>query len=621
MDVELAEIRDFLAEHPPFDALPPEVLDDLPRRCTLTYARRGTQILRHGERGDRLWLVRSGAVDVTDEGQLVDRVGAGGAFGMSAVVEHRPTRYAVAAREDTLLLTIPQAAFEELTAKHPAVAVHFAATHHGRIRTALSQLQSSTRGSAVLRTSVQDLLHREPVRAEPQVSIAEAARVMTEASVSSLLVMEGERLVGILTDRDLRRRVLAAGLSPDRPVHEVMTPRPVTVQADALALEVLLEMTSRTIHHLPVLDSTGSVLGLVTTTDLVRLERANPVYLVSDIAAADSVEGVVELAARIPLIVQQLVAEDASAEDIGRVTSTLAEAVATRLIELAVAELEAEGRGGPPGGYAWAALGSLARAELGLGGDQDHALVLADDADPDDPWWAELAERVTTGLEACGWPRCAGGTMATNPRLRMTVRQWREQFAQWSHEPEPEAVLRAAIFYDMRGIHGDPSLIEALRADVVALGSRSDLLLAYLTSQAAKMRQPIGFFRNFVLEDAGEHQDTLDIKRGVMGIVQLARVQALRSGSAALGTRTRLEVAAASSNLSQEVAADLADAFELLSYLRLRHQVEQVRVGDTPDNFLDPAGLSGLDRRHLRDAFQIVRSAQHGLSARLPQVS
>lgn len=119
MDVELTEIRDFLAQHPPFDALPPEALDDLPRRCTMTYARRGTEILRQGQRGDRLWLVRSGAVDITDDGQLVDRVGAGGAFGMSAVVEHGPARYAVTAREDSLLLTLPQADFEELSGRRP----------------------------------------------------------------------------------------------------------------------------------------------------------------------------------------------------------------------------------------------------------------------------------------------------------------------------------------------------------------------------------------------------------------------------------------------------------------------------------------------------------------------
>lgn len=615
MEVELAEVRDFLAAHPPFDALPPEVLDDLPSRCTLRYARRGSSVLRAGMTNDRLFVVRSGAVDITDGDTLVDRLGAGGTFGMSALIEHAPTRYDVTAREDTLLITVPQDAVDELVAAHPDVAVHFAATHHDRIRTALGQMQQPARGSAVFRTSVRDLLRIPPVMAPPDVSIRDAARAMAEAGVSSLLVMEGDDLVGIVTDRDLRRRVLAAGVAPERPVREIMTPRPVTVRSSALALEVMLEMTGRNIHHLPVLDERGLVEGLVTTTDLVRLERSSPVYLVTDLARQTDAAGVARLAHRIPRIVDQLVSEDATAQDIGRVTGALTDAVTVRLLQLAETEL-----GPPPAPYAWVALGSAAREEQALGGDQDNALVLDDSADASDPWWGRLAERVVAGLEASGRERCPGDIMATNPRCRMTVRGWREQFRRWSYEPEPQAVLWAAIFYDMRPLHGDTALVDELRAEVVDLGSRSDLLLAYLTGQAARLRPPIGFFRGFVLEDAGEHRDTLDIKRGIAAIVQLARVHALRAGSLALSTSERLEAARVRRAISDEGARDLADAHELLSYIRLRHQAAQVREGLDPDNRIDPARLGSLDRRHLRDAFHIVRTAQHGLSTRLPQV-
>ncbi|MFK5635035.1 MULTISPECIES: DUF294 nucleotidyltransferase-like domain-containing protein [unclassified Ornithinimicrobium] len=616
MDVELAEVRDFLAEHPPFDVLPPEVLAGLPARCSLRYARRGSTVLRAGQLNDRLFVVRSGAVDISDDGQLVDRVGAGGSFGMSALIERAPTRYDVTAREDTLLLTLPREDFDELVERHPAVAVHFAAAHHGRIRTALSQLQQARRGSAVFRTSVRDLPRVAPVVAGPDVTITEAAQIMAREAVSCLLLMEQGRLVGIITDRDLRRRVLAVGLSPERPVREVMTPDPVTVSSRALALEVMLEMTGRNIHHLPVVDEAGAVVGLVTTTDLVRLERSNPVYLVTDLARQQDPDGVIALSRRIPRVVDQLVGEDASAEDIGRVATALTDAVTVRLLELAEADL-----GPAPGGYAWATLGSAAREELAMGGDQDHALVLADDADPQDPWWAALAERVTEGLEAVGMRRCDGDVMATNPQWRMTASQWRSRFARWTHEPHPDAVLQAAIFYDMRALHGEVSLVERLREEVVPMGGRSELLLAHLTGQAARMRPPIGFFRGFVLEDAGEHRDTLDIKRGIAAIVQLARVHALRAGSLALPTTARLTAAHARGMIGAETATDLTDALELMSYLRLRHQVKQVRDGLTPDNRIDPHRLGSLERRHLRDAFQIVRSAQHGLSTRLPQVT
>lgn len=615
MDVELAEVRDFLASHPPFDALPEDALARLPARCSVSYARRGTPVLRAGVVNDRLFVVRSGAVDITDDGRLVDRVGAGGSFGMSALLERAPTRYDVTAREDTLLVTLPQADFDELVASHPSVALHFAATHHRRIKAGLSQLQSHHRGSAVLRTAVRDMIRLGPVDAAPDTPIAEVARIMAREGTSSLLVMEGERLVGIVTDRDLRRRVLAAGVDPARPVREVMTPDPVTVGDGALAFEVMLEMTGRNIHHLPVLDPHDRVLGLVTTTDLVRLEHSSPVYLVTDLRRQESVEGVVDRARRIPRVVAQLVDEDATAEGIGRVATTLVDTVTTRLLELAEAEL-----GPAPADYAWVALGSAARDELGLGGDQDHALVLADGADEQDPWWGELAGRVVDGLEAAGLPRCDGDVMASNPRWRMTAARWREQFARWSHEPEPDAVLWAAIFYDMRALHGRVELVTQLRDEVIPLAAGSERLLAHLTGQAVRMRPPIGFFRGFVLEDAGEHRDTLDVKRGIAAIVQLARVHALRAGSTALGTTDRLTVARRHGLVSEATATDLADALELLSYLRLHHQVRQLRAGERPDSHLDPRALGSMDRRLLRDAFEIVRSAQQTAAARGPRV-
>ena len=57
-------------------------------------------------------------------------------------------------------------------------------------------------------------------------------------------------------------------------------------------------------------------------------------------------------------------------------------------------------------------------------------------------------------------------------------------------------------------------------------------------------------------------------------------------------------------------AADLHDAFEFIRYVRLAHQARQLRDGREPDNFVSPDELSSFEKRHLRDAFQIVRSAQ-----------
>ena len=592
---------------------PPTELAALPRRCTIRYARRGSVVLDVGDRGDGLYVVRSGAVEVRDEtAELVDRVGTGEAFGMSSLLEHRPTRYRCAAVEDTLLLVLEPAAFDELSQAHPDFATFFAATHHARLSRAIGNLQRATSGSTALGTRVGDLVTREPVTTTPAASVRDAAAAMSAAGVSCVLVVEHLALVGIVTDRDLRNRVLAADLPTVSPVRSVMTPDPVTLSADALAFEALLEMVSRDIHHLPVVDETGRPVGLVTTTDLVRLENANPVYLAAAIGGQTTLAGVVAEAPGIRAVLGQLVERDVSAADVSRVATALGDAVRRRVLALVEEEL-----GPPPVPYSWVVLGSAARDEEGFTADQDHAIVLG--AEPDeagDAWFAALAERVTAALEQCGWPRCPGDVMATNPDWRLTVPQWRARFADWSREPQPDAVLHTAVFHDMRHLAGDRGLTEQVH--LASVTTASPRLLGHLSRQALSMRPPLGFFRGLVLERHGEHRDTLDIKRPISAVVQLARIHALRSGSPALSTRRRLAAAAAAGTIDHDAAAELADALELMSYLRLHHQAAQARAGRTPDNNLRPADLTQRQRRHLRDAFEIVRSAQQRLSSTLP---
>lgn len=614
MTVELAEVRDFLAKHAPFDALPAEVLDRLPRHCTIRYARRGTTILDAGTRGDGLYVVRSGAVDVLDDsGGLIERLGAGGAFGMSTLLEHRVTRYRSVATEDTLLLVLEAAEFESLLEGHPAFATFYAATHHDRLARAIHNLQQAVTGSTVLSTSVRELATRAPVTTTADASIAAAAAVMSESGVSSLLVVDGDgRLDGILTDRDLRNRVLAAGVDPGEPVRTVMTSDPTTLRSDAMAFEALLEMASRNIHHLPLVDGHGNAVGLVTTTDLVRLENANPVYLAADLARQATLEGVVEECRRIPVVLGQLLDRDVSAADVSRVLTAVGDAARRRVVSLVEAEVAAA-QGPPPVPYAWVVLGSVAREEEALSADQDHALIVAEEGH--DEWFAALAEGVVAALEECGWPRCPGAMMATTPSWRATPAQWHERFARWSREPESEAVLHVAVFHDMRHLAGDPRLTEEVRRS--AASAVSPRLLGHLGSQALGMRPPLGFFRNFVLESEGEHRDTLDLKRGIAAVVQAARYYSLRAGSPALSTLSRLQAAQEAGLLDADRVGELRDAWELMSYRRLHHQVAQHRAGEEPDNHVAPAQLTDRQRRNLKDAFGIVRSAQHQLAERL----
>ena len=610
MDVELVEIRDFLAAHAPFDELPPAVLAQLPRQLSARYFKRDSTLVAVGHTNAQMFILRSGAIDIRDlHGALVERSEPGTCFGMSSVISDGPSMYTMVAIQDSLAYLMPADVFNELIRTQPPFTRFFMTQQAGRIRSAVQDVQVADSGGAVLKTRLRDIVKKSPITTAPTTSILDAAVVMRDKRVSALIVVSGDDLVGIVTDRDLRNKVVAAGRDTADPVSAVMTPDPHTIDASALAFEVMLDMTEKGVHHLPVLEN-GRVIGLVTAGDLMRLEQANPIYLVGDIAKQVDLAGLQRCAARLPNIVETYVAQDASAEDIGRVVTAIGDAFTRKLLNFAEAEL-----GAPPVLYCWMAVGSQGRLEQGLQSDQDHALILDDAALPEHmPYFADLAHRVVDGLEACGYPRCPGDMMASNPQWCQPLQTWGRYFGGWMNEPEPDALLYAQTFFDMRSVHGDNQLFTRLQTAVVGRAPHATRFLTYLAKQCQTWRTPIGFFRDFVLETEGEHKNTLDLKAGgIIAIVQMARLFALSKGLSEVNTRARLHAAASAEALSQENADNLADAFELINHARLRHQIRQLKQGRTPDNNVAPSSLTSFEKRHLRDAFGVVRKMQNAV--------
>lgn len=611
MNVELVEIRDFLAQHHPFDELPERTLNDLPSRLLGRYYRRGTALVELGAHNEYLYILRSGAVDIIDgHGSLTDRAGVGDSFGLSSVMTGGESRYTLMAREDSLCLLMPADVFNHLMGSSAPFRQFYLEQQAGRMRSAVESVRVDEAGSAILRTRVRDIIRKAPITVGPEGSIRDAARLMTEKRISALLVTRDERLVGIVTDRDMRAKVVADGMDPTLPVEQLMTPNPLTVDPDALAFEVLVQMTERKFHHLPVVEE-DKLLGMITAGDLMRLEEANPSFLVGEIERQTTVDGLVAASQKLGGVVTTAVRQDATADDVARVITATTDALTRKLIQLAEAEI-----GAAPVPYCWLALGSQGRLESGLQSDQDSAIIVADTTtDEQLAWFGELAERVVAGLEQCGYVRCPGDMMASNPQWRVRLRTWGGYFAQWMNAPEPEALLNAQTFFDMRPVHGDRTLFDALHKAVLSRAPQSTRFLAYLAKQAQRFEPPLGFFRDFVLEDSGEHRNTLDLKAGgVAPIVQIARIFALAKGAPQLNTNDRLRGAVTHQALSEEKARDLMDAFEFINYVRLQHQVRQLANGETPDNHVPPSMLSQFERRHLREAFAIIRSMQKALA-------
>ncbi|WP_029009890.1 putative nucleotidyltransferase substrate binding domain-containing protein [Azospirillum halopraeferens] len=612
MDAAKTDISAFLGVHHPFDLLPADVLAEIAGTVTAVDLAPGTVVMNPGDAVDCLYVVRSGAVETRDpDGQLLARLGEGECFGVRAILRGGVAVNRSDVIEDARLLRLPVAVFDRLRRDHPPFAYHFAAFDGGRLRDSYEST-GAPRNLDLLTKRVGALITRGPVTIDAAASVHEAACVMRDQRVSCVLVTEGGALTGILTDRDLRGRVVAERLDYATPVARVMTHGPHRVQASDHAFDALLLMTRHNIHHLPVMDG-DAVTGCLTGSALVDSHTTSPLFLARNIHTCTTAEELRAVILRVPDLVHEMADWGGTARGIGRVVTTLTDATTLRLLHLAEQRL-----GPPPVPYVWMAAGSQARQEQTALSDQDNCLILSDDFREAEhgAYFRDLSRFVCDGLNTCGYIHCPGEMMAMTDQWRQPLAVWKEYFRRWIEEPEPRALMLSSVFFDLRPVHGDASLYEDLSTGILEKSRKNRIFQAYMARNALSHQPPIGFFRNFVLASGGDHRNALDLKHtGVVPIVDLARVYALAGGVKAVNTFERLTAATSARTLSKEGSLDLIDALEYISLTRLRHQARLIREGRKADNFLEPDELSSFERSHLKAAFTVVKTMQASMAA------
>lgn len=613
MEIELIEIRDFIALYPPFNSLDKSALNKLPTKLTIRYFRQGSSFPDTTVDNEKLYIIRTGAIELRNKDeQLVDKLAEGDVyFSNDKLIK----KFKAICIEDTLVYALDSSELEQLKNQFLEFNRQFNQSINDRLRHAVELTQSSDmRDLSAMSLEVSSLTDRHPVIVDADTTIQDAAKVMTNEYVSSILVSQNKKLVGLLTDKDIRSRCIAKGLSYSEPVSSIMTTNLEKVLDKTLLSEALLLMTRNKIHHLPVMKG-DEAIGILTTSDIVRHLSTNPTLIATDIYKANSIDALKKISARLPELQLQLSLSSSTAKHIGEVISSITDAITCRLLKLAE-----EKYGDSPVEYVWLAGGSQARNEQTSHSDQDNALIISDDLQEEDKKYFEnLSGFVCDGLDACGYIYCPGEAMASNPQWRQTLKIWTEKFSHWISSPEPKALMLSSIFFDLRPVYGQSSLFDKLQDNVLKKTKNNEFFISHMVGNALTHQPPIGFFRNFVMVQDEKHKNTLDVKhRGVVPIVDIARVIALDQGIKATNTVERLDAAFQCGSLSEEMHGNLLDALEYIGSLRIRHQAKQIRAGLNADNYLPPEELTGLEKNHLKDSFSIIKTMQHFFESRYP---
>ena len=617
----------FLSDIPPFSLLSEDVLEKMAEKIKLAHCPAGTIILEQGgAKADYLYIILKGAVEryfeKNDKKILSGLLGEKEMYGgISMLVNHGKPVRTLMTREESSFYLLPKDVFLKVCKEQPLFSNHFTNIFGRRMldRSYSDMITNCREGEddspLFFNHSVSDFFTPHVICCDMTVSIQDAAIEMADKNRDSILIKDSRgKFVGIVTDNDLRSRVIAKGYDTCRPIHKIMSPSLHSIPSKALVFEALIKMMRKNIKHLAVTDAENKVCGMVTNQNLLAAQTESPFILMRQIISADDVSQLFDKHARLPRMIQGLIHSGAKAQNINRIITAISDRILKKIIEFAIDEL-----GEPPARFAFMIMGSEGRKEQTLKTDQDNAIVYEDvpkelEKSVGDYFFA-LGEKVCDWLDQAGYSFCPGEIMAKNPKWTVSLSAWKDYFFGWIHAANPEDLLMSSIFFDFRTGYGDSDLISELREFLFGSLVGWAGFFRNLTENALYFKPPIGFFRNFVLESKGEHQNHFDIKSAMMPIVDFARIHALKNRVGETNTLDRLDRLFEKNALTEIDYNEISKAYRFMMQLRLVKQSQMItKEGKAPNNYINPKKLSRIEQSMLKEIFKRITQCQSSLS-------
>ncbi|WP_334039698.1 putative nucleotidyltransferase substrate binding domain-containing protein [Alteromonas macleodii] len=594
------QVEDFLNTSAPFDVLDKEQKLELVKHTELIYLTAdNVGDLQKGK--SSLFLIQNGQFSVQDSDAPLRHLSEGDYFGYTNIMEKRNFSLSISVDSPGLVYCFEASAVTPLF-ELPAIRNFF----DGLRNNALQNHAISDSNSMWLYKGLEDVINKSPVSVDVETSITVAAQLMTTQKVSSLLVTREDKLMGIITDRDLRSRVVAASLDIHLSVSHIMTPNPAQIMGNRTLFDALALMTERNIHHLPVIDQQTLVpLGMVTASDIIRHQRGNVLFIIGELSKAENLYELTRLSWQLPHYFSAHAKKAGDYDIAGKILSQATDIMTRKLIGFFQ-----QANGKAPMMFAWLVYGSQAREDQTMGSDQDNGLLLAErPSEAQAEYFAKMADYVCNGLAKCGIKLCDGNIMASNPKLRLSLEEAIEEAKRWVKAPTKDAIMHFNIFLDVRCAAGDISLFKQLQRQRAPL-MKQNMFLAALTRNSNEISVPLSMFQKFIYEKGRKEKDVIDLKtRAVALINNIARIYALADGVTLPNTLARLDALSENSQLSKRDATNLRDIWLFLNRLRWRHQLEN----KVTDNRVSVSSLSSIEKHQLKAAFKAIERTNQAM--------
>jgi len=616
----IPNIIQFIGHIDPFDKIPKELLRMIAGHVQITYLGKGEVVdLSDPCKEKALYIIRTGSMEQRkDNGVLRARLGDEDLFGFTFLNEHmdKDKGYKAIALDDTLLYLIPHSALQDMFKACPSCAEHFASQAQVRLKSAFDVVWDDKDKGLFIRKVDEIASSRIAVVTSDETIRQVAYKMRIVQNSSCAVIYEQDKIVGLMTDRDMTKRVIAMGISVESPISEVMTRNPLTIRPDDLVLHAASLMMQSNVRNLPVVKD-NKVVGLLTTSHLVQNHRVQAIFLIQKIKYAKNIEKLVTYTPERQAVFEALVEGGVAAETIGKVMTMIMDAYMRRIIQIGIEQL-----GEAPCKFSWIVAGSHARNEIHMLSDQDNAIILDDSATEEDRvYFKELAAIVTHGLDKCCYPLCSGNYMASTPKWCQPLRVWKNYYKKWVANPEYERLLNISVFLEIRTVFGDHEFESILRNELHTNIRENREFLSMLITDAVKTNPPLGIFNSLVLENSGENKKMLNIKKyAITLIIDLARIYGLAVECESSATDERFIAANEKGVMSDDAFKNILGAYQFILHFRFSHQLQALKRGEEPNNHINPDSFGSFERKHLKDAFRIITDLQEAAKIRFGSI-
>ncbi len=580
------DIKTFISKIHPFDKLGANAIGDLCQKADVLYLAQNETFFKKGDVSECFYIVAKGVIK--EEGESEFYYSAGDFFDFEALLSGTyKSSYSVV--EEALLYLFSKEDFLSAVHSNTAIENYF-------FLSAAKKLEEKYKNSdSYLVKRISDIAYEAPVFVDESDTIYNAVTKMTKEGKTFILVKFGDE-IGIVTDSDLRKKVLLTRLSLDNQIGEIATKNIKTVEKSDFLFNALLLMTKHNIKRVVLTDGT-EICGVLQDIDILGALSSNTQFVARKIEGAKNIDELKSALLDIDASIKGLLDEGVKVKHIIKLVSELNVRVFQKAFEWSFAPEIMDD-------VALVIFGSEGRGEQILRTDQDNGVIYSENINKE--LVKQASEKFNSILIELGYPECSGGVMAKNAYYQKSVESYKKDIYEMVMSPTPESFLNLPILMDMKFVSGNKDMADEVAAYLTKKLSMNPQILARMAGGSLSFDTPLSLLGGFVL-DKKEHSGELDIKKGaIFPIVNSIRCLSFEKNINSVGTFERIKELNNSGLIDRAFAEELIEAYNFLLEIRLKERLYKINIGQQPDNYINPQRLSKLERDLLKDVFKIV---------------